>query len=89
MPRFFHLRWLPWVASSAELWNGGLHRLRSKRSPACSRPWKMWLASICWRSPMARSMPLAWTMVCAAASAVASMSEPRKCQPYSRWPSSG
>ncbi|MNV93255.1 hypothetical protein D3C71_1879240 [compost metagenome] len=80
MPRFFHLRWLPRVASSREAWKGGLHRVRSKRSPSCSRPLRMCARLACWRRMMALPRPLAWTMALAEARATGSMSEPRKRQ---------
>ncbi|MNP60434.1 hypothetical protein D3C76_1555190 [compost metagenome] len=89
MPRFFHLRWLPRVASSSEEWKGGLHRVSSKRSPGCSRPLKMCRGSGCWRSSMAAPSWFDWTMARAEARAVPSISAPVKCQPYSLCPISG
>ncbi|MNP47789.1 hypothetical protein D3C76_1418630 [compost metagenome] len=80
LPRFFHLRWLPRVASSREAWKGGLHRVRSKRSSACSKPLRMCLRSPCWRRAMPLLRPLAWTMALAEASATGSMSLPTKRQ---------
>ncbi|MCY1543541.1 hypothetical protein D9M68_793620 [compost metagenome] len=89
MPRFFHLRRLPLVASSRELWNGGLHRVTSKRSPGAIRPLNICFGSACWRSSMAPPSWLDWTMARADPRAVLSISAPVKCQPYSLWPISG
>ncbi|MNY41514.1 hypothetical protein D3C86_1763360 [compost metagenome] len=90
MPRLRHLRLLPLLASSALAWKGGLHSVRSKRSSPCNNPWKICTGFCCRRSSMAPASPgFACTMVLAAAIALAAISAPRNCQPYSRLPSSG